>query len=267
MEALMNINSNDKYINVNLDSHLIGNTKNPIFKAISGEFSSPVTTIKSNIQLLKRFCNHPDKMLSDETFSFNEESIENILGFIEKINFLCTSDNRSIKLKPGWFSLRSLINQVFAEIKQLNLDVSRIQLNYSVSNYNILPDKYLISTVLVNLLSNALKFSSQEVELFVSSPDDELSIVVCDSGIGIPVNQLTEIFNPFVRGCNAKMITGSGLGLSIVARAITCLGGTIEVNSEIGKGTEFKVSIPFDVLSKAKTLTYEKRQFHKSESL
>jgi signal transduction histidine kinase len=266
MEASVNTISNKKYLYLNSDSDVIKNSKNPIFNAITFELSSPITIIQSNIQLLKRFCNHPDKLLSDETFSFNEESIENIIGFIEKINFLCTSDQSSIKLNPGWFSLRSLINQVYAEIKLLNLDVSRIKLNYPDQNCRIFTDKYLCNRILVNLLSNALKFSCKEVVLFITSSDDELSIVVRDSGIGIPENQLKEVFNPFVRGCNAKMISGSGLGLSIVAKAIKSLGGTLVLNSECGKGTEFKVRIPFDILSEAKAMIFGKRRLHESQS-
>ncbi len=267
MGASVNTISDKKYLYINSDSDIIENTKNPIFNAITFELSSPITIIQSNIQLLKRFCNHPDKMLLDETFSFNEESIENIMGFIGKINFLCTSDQSSLKLKPGWFSLHSLIKQVYAEIKQLNLDVSRIKLNYPDQNCRIFSDKYLCNRILVNLLSNALKFSGQEVELFISSSDDELSIVVRDSGIGIPENQLKEVFSPFVRGCNVKMISGSGLGLSIVAKAIKSLGGSLVLNSECGKGTEFKVRIPSDVLSEAKAMIFGKRRLHDSQSV
>lgn len=228
-----------------LDYHSEGITDYPVINAISYELRSPVTIIKSNIELLKKFCNYPDISLVNETFSFCEDSTESILGFIEKINFLCTSDNSSVKLKPEWFSLRLLIHQIFAELGQQHLDIARIQFSSSVADYKIFLDKCLFIRILVNLLSNALKFSKREVELFISRSGNELSIAVHDYGIGIPENQISEIFNPFVRGTNVKKVKGSGLGLSVVTNAVKWFNGNITLHSEVGKGTEFRIIFPY----------------------
>ena len=248
----------DKGIKIPLDFYSYDCSQYPLLNAISSELHPPVTIIQSQIQLLKRFCNYSDKSLLNETFSLCDDSIENIQGFIEKIDFLCTSDINRIKLKPRWYSLRLLIKHVFAELRHQNLDISRIQLNNTVADYNIFPDKYLFCRILVNLLSNALKFSNREVELSISTTGSEFTIVIRDTGIGIPENQITDVFIPFVRGNNVNKIKGSGLGLTTVAYAVKCINGSIILRSEVGKGTEFTIIFPYS--NEASDLYFSSRQ-------
>jgi len=248
----------NKGIIIPLDFYSYDCSQYPLLNAISSELHPPVTIIQSQIQLLKKFCHYSDKSLLNETFSLSDDSIENIQGFIEKIDFLCTSDFNRVRLKPRWFSLRLLINHVFAELRHQNLDISRIQLNNTVADYNIFPDKYLFCRILVNLLSNALKFSKLEVELSISTTGSEFSIVVRDSGIGIPKNQITDVFSPFVRGNNVNKIKGSGLGLSTVANAVKSINGSIILRSEVGKGTEFTIVFPYS--NEASDLYFSSRQ-------
>jgi len=216
-----------------------------MINVIFSELTLPLSIIKSQILLLNKRCNVSDFPLLCETLSYCEDSIECIQGFIEKINFLYSSDNRDVTLKPEWYSLRLLINHVYTELRHQNLDIKRIKFNCSVTDFIIIPDKCLFIRILVNLLSNALKFSDREVVLFISKSENSRTIVVRDSGIGISWNQVSEIFNPFVRGINVNKINGSGLGLSIVANAVKCLNGKITLHSELGKGTEFRIVLPY----------------------
>lgn len=233
-----------KELLISVDRYSKGSSGYPLLNIISAELQAPIAMIRTNIQLLRNFCNHLDISLLTEIFVMCEDSIESIHGFIEKIDLICISDKSLLKLKPEWFSISLATNQVFAELGQLNHDISRIKFINSSINYNLCQDKYLFRRILVNLLSNALKFSTGEVELEISSTKNELSIIVSDSGIGIPENQFEEIFNPFVRAINARKIKGSGLGLSIVANVVKCLNGDITLRSEVGKGTEFRIAFP-----------------------
>jgi signal transduction histidine kinase len=133
----------------------------------------------------------------------------------------------------------------------------------------VFSDKYLINKILVNLLSNALKFSGKNVELNIIIIKNNLNITVRDYGIGIPDSQINEIFNPFVKGKNASKYPGTGIGLSIVARAVELLRGTVSVHSEPEKETEFQVIIPCHqsrrTTNKPKnksTITRNKTQLH-----
>jgi signal transduction histidine kinase len=127
---------------------------------IFSNLASPLSIIKSQILLLSKRCNDSNYPLLGETLSFCEDSIESIQGFIEKINFLYFSDNRVVTLKPEWSSLKLLINLVFTELRHQNMDINRIKLNDCVADFIIIPDKCLFIRILVNLLSNALKFST-----------------------------------------------------------------------------------------------------------
>lgn len=228
-----------------LDFYAKGSSLPSMLHNISTELNTPIGIIQSKLQLLKKFCSNTNCSLVNETFSLCEDSIESIQGFFEKINLSGTSGSKHVNLKPAWFSLQSFINPVLAELGQQSLDVSRIKFSYSETDSKLITDKYLFIRILVNLLSNALKFSNREVELIIATSGNRLSIIVRDYGIGIPKNQINEIFNPFVRGSNAKMIKGSGLGLCIVANAVKWLNGHIYLCSEVGKGAEFRITFPY----------------------
>lgn len=227
-----------------LDSYSGMNLINPIFKIISSELRSPVSVIQSNIQLLKNFSDYAVNDFTNETFSFVEDSIENILGFIENLDFLCNPTDSKFKMIPQWFSIPLLIHQTFEGLRLQNLNPSRIKINGNIKHLKVFSDKYLVNLIFLNLLSNALKFSSQVVHLSISTTDNNLQIVVLDSGIGIPKKDLKSIYNPLVRGANAKMIAGTGLGLAIITKALESFNGRISVNSKIDKGSEFTVFIP-----------------------
>jgi signal transduction histidine kinase len=217
----------------------------PIFTALSSGLLSPVIQIQQNIELLKKHCTNPDLSLTEDTFSFTENAIENILGMIENFHFLNTADELKLNMNPQWFSFQDLILQIREDLKSMNLDASRLNLVNLPHHLKVYADRYLISKILINLLSNALKFSGKKVELNISISKNKLTISVCDHGIGIPDHQINEIFNPFVKGENATKFPGNGIGLSIVNQVVECLDGTVSVFSVPNLKTEFQVTLPY----------------------
>jgi signal transduction histidine kinase len=107
-------------------------------------------------------------------------------------------------------------------------------------------DERLVRHILVNLLSNALKYSPVDsvVRLTVATRADELVFEVEDAGIGIPEDDLPTLFEPFHRGANAADFDGTGLGLAMVKRCVDVHRGSIVVDSRIGRGTRFSVRLP-----------------------
>jgi signal transduction histidine kinase len=110
----------------------------------------------------------------------------------------------------------------------------------------IVSDEKLLRSILINLLTNAIKFSKDKEIVFLSviGLGLQLIIIVRDEGIGIAEEEITRIFDPFLRGKSASTIYGTGLGLSIVKKSVDLLKGTIHVTSEVGKGSTFIVTIP-----------------------
>jgi two-component system phosphate regulon sensor histidine kinase PhoR len=109
-------------------------------------------------------------------------------------------------------------------------------------------DAAALTRALWNLLDNAIKYSEQEREVWVSvdgSPDG-VAIAVRDHGLGIPHRERKEIFRKFIRGEKAKQlgIKGTGLGLAMVSHIVEAHGGTIELESEEGRGSTFRLVLP-----------------------
>jgi signal transduction histidine kinase len=109
-------------------------------------------------------------------------------------------------------------------------------------------DGEAIASVLINLLSNAMKFSPKEKEVTVRLLRDNVNAIleVSDKGIGIPKKEIPKIFDRFYQSENHEIseAKGSGLGLTLVKHVVEAHGGTIEVESEVGKGSIFRVRLP-----------------------
>jgi signal transduction histidine kinase len=106
---------------------------------------------------------------------------------------------------------------------------------------NIVHDKTILRNILLNLLSNACKYSHENhaIDLYTEVNNGNLIIKIRDYGIGIPEEDQSHIFNNFFRAKNAAGIQGTGLGLNIVKRYMELLNGTVEFTSRLNEGTTF----------------------------
>ena len=130
------------------------------------------------------------------------------------------------------------------KIAQINLAV-----NLNEQSYNIFADKDAIEEAVMNILSNAIKYSKKNTTVTVTTFEKEkyASVEVTDHGIGISQSKINKIFEPFYRQENELIKTeGTGLGLSIVKNIMDAHNGTIEVVSEPGKGSTFTLLFPME---------------------
>jgi len=247
MESSNNVylNKND-FVSISSKGQDQNMRQKEIIDSLALEMRVPVTIMKSNIQLLKKCCIGSDNPFVEESFLLCEDSVDNILRFINCVSFLSDMGHGQLKLKKRSFNVNLFIDQVIEELQQSNFDASRIHVELAITDLYIITDKYLLNRILINLLVNALKFSQSAVEVFISQVDNQLTLLVRDCGIGIPEEEIRAVFNPFARASNVKMINGTGLGLSIIVKAVDCLEGELYVSSKVGEGTEFKVIIPLE---------------------
>ncbi|MEZ4638944.1 MAG: ATP-binding protein [Caldilineaceae bacterium] len=107
-------------------------------------------------------------------------------------------------------------------------------------------DRHLMHHLVNNLIHNALKYSSSHEPVYVSlaQKDRQIVLAVKDQGIGIPQEDLKNLFVPFARAGNVGAIEGTGLGLSIANQAVTAHQGSINVDSRVGVGTTFTITLP-----------------------
>jgi PAS domain S-box-containing protein len=184
-----------------------------------------------------------------------------LLVIINDILDLAKIESGKMSLEQTEINLLNLINQNIGsfdvKIEEKGFD---IKLNVDKSTPRvILGDPVRLSQILLNILSNAIKFtpSKGQIEISISASNFnhnfcDLNIQIKDSGIGIPADKIDLIFEPFVQTSDdtARKYGGTGLGLSIVRKIIELMNGEISVNSELGSGTTFNIKIPTQHIEK-----------------
>jgi signal transduction histidine kinase len=162
------------------------------------------------------------------------------------LNYEKTETNK-IRLDLTDIDLREFLNRVVEEVShQKRSETDIVRAEFSQLPMKVVSEEKLLRSVIVNLLTNAIKFSPDKDHVFltVKGLGNQLIVMVRDEGIGIPPDELERIFEPFLRGKGVGSIQGTGLGLSIVKKSVDLLGGTIHVTSEVGKGSTFTVTVP-----------------------
>jgi signal transduction histidine kinase len=215
-----------------------------IINAISHDISNPVATLKSNIQLLRNNLSSNEKELNAEILCMCDESIEELVRFLDNIRLVNSVIKSSNQPKFSLFEIEHILSTLFLDLETVSLDHRRITVQTNLEFKEFSSDLDFLRRILLNLLTNALKFSRAEVILGISSIQSNLEFVIQDFGIGIPEDEIDQIFNPFYRGTNVKNTPGIGLGLSIVKVLIETLGGQLFLHSLIGQGTIIRIVIP-----------------------
>lgn len=223
-----------------IESYIQEDVGNPLLKIIPEGLNEPVSTLTLQIQKLNKCCIHDPLTL--ETFSLCEDSLKFLSDLIENVNYLLEPE---VLREKHWFLIKSHVKSLIKELKSNYPNVADILVKISFSNRFIYMNESLLRRILINLLSNSLKFSQKSrVELIITSTNSGLRIVIHDLGIGIPENELQQVFKPFIRGSNSGYKSGWGLGLPVVMKSLISIGGNLEVNSSPGKGSEFRLFIP-----------------------
>jgi signal transduction histidine kinase len=165
-----------------------------------------------------------------------------------------------VEFYPQYLDIEKFCLNLTREVEMIAKNKSRIDL--TVRNGSILAnvDENLVRKILVNLLTNAVKYSTDNsvVEFDVNVKKDEVEFVIRDSGFGMSEDTKERLFEPFFRGDNVGTISGTGLGLAVVKSSVDIHKGRIYFDSEIGKGTTFVITIPFYEKSKITKSIFKK---------
>ncbi|MCC7430634.1 HAMP domain-containing protein [bacterium] len=214
----------------------------------SHELKTPLATIKGYTELLIDGALN-DKEVNQKFLLRIQSNIDRISEMLEEMLLLSRLEGNNKNFTPRFFDFVEVIKsfildfQVLAKQKGLEIDFQ----NLTSQSVKILADKMQIEKVVSNLLSNAVKYTNEgKITVILEKIDSLIVFTVKDTGIGIHKNFLPRIFERFYRidkGRSRKM-GGSGLGLAIVKHIVEKHNGKIEVFSEVGTGTEFKIYIP-----------------------
>ena len=215
---------------------------------VSHEVRTPLAGILSSIELLEIInINIPNQLKEN-----NYKHFDRIKSQISRISDLMNNVLLLGKIESGKVDITiqpvDIIDKI-ADLLQENFNLKqtkKIDLNYTGEPYLIELDWKLIYHVMINLISNAFKYSKSEkpIEINLTFETSQLKIAVKDFGIGIPEKEITQLFNPFNRASNVGNISGTGLGLILVKNLIELHDGIIEVQSKENLGSTFTLTIP-----------------------
>ncbi|MBP2029657.1 PAS domain S-box-containing protein [Methanohalophilus levihalophilus] len=226
-------------------------TKSEFLANMSHELRTPLNSIIGFSQLLK---NENYGELNEKQAKY----ISNVLGsgkhLLELINNvldLSKIESGKMDYTPQLMNISELIIETISQMEPLAKSKS-ISLDFTLDydELEICADRLKLKEVLYNLLSNAIKFTPDYGKICVNSriDNDELKVLISDSGIGISPENLNTIFDPFrqVESSTSRNYGGTGLGLALVRKYVEMHGGEIWVESEVGKGSTFTFTVPLN---------------------
>ena len=221
---------------------------------VSHEIRTPLTTIQSAFDLIERARERLDP-LEHRALELADQELKRIRGMVEELLTLTLMDSRQYALEVSPTDLdeviRSALESIEAKAKRFG-----IELRYADGGadeptggpYRCLCDAQKLYQVLLNLLDNAVKYSDPGawVEVHVLEALNSVTVRVTDTGVGIPAEDLPNLFDRFYRvnKDRSRATGGSGLGLAISKQIVEMHGGKISVKSEVGVGSTFDVELP-----------------------
>ena len=205
----------------------------------SHELRTPLAVIKGTLEVLIRKPRNQSEYLEKTNFCISE--VDRLNTLVSQLLLLARFENRNQNIKHEEVSLNAIIldelSRYSDKIKNKGITVK----HHFSEDYSIKSDNYLISIVIGNLISNALKYSNENGEISIDLSDDDSTIIVSifDNGIGISKENINKVFDPFFRSepNDHPEVKGTGLGLSIVRRICILLDIDIKISSEENSGT------------------------------
>ena len=248
----------------------INDSKTDFVSTLNHELRTPLTSIIGYLDILKGFKATENDREFHKYLGVMDRNALVLFELIESILFLSALTNRESLRDPLLLDLVDLCEAAIADqILSINSAHIKVRTHYLDGEYySVLGDKILLTQVFTNLISNAVKFSPQKsrIDISFSRYENEdggqwIRVEVKDVGIGIPPEELPQMFTRFFRASNAigSEIPGTGLGLTIVKRIVEMHGGNVTVNSVVSEGTSMIVEIPF-AISPLEELVMGKRE-------
>ena len=223
--------------------------KNDFISNITHELKTPISTVSVAIEAIKNFNVLQQPERTKEYLDIAGNELNRLSMLVDKVLKLSMFEKQQTELKYEQFDVKQLATEVIDSMGlQFEKAKAKVNLHSSGNQFMITADQLHITSVLYNLLDNALKYSKDTpvIDVSISSIDNECLLKVKDNGIGIPAEFKNKIFEKFFRvpTHDTHNIKGYGLGLSYVAHIVQQHRGTITLHSEPGKGSEFIIKLP-----------------------
>lgn len=227
----------------------VNDLKSRFVSMASHEFRTPLSTVLSSISLLAKYSTSEDQPKRDKHIDRIKSSVKTLTDILNEFLSLGKIEEGKVDVKPDKFDLTEFVSNTINEMNVLLKQGQKIQYNHIGTPFTY-SDSNLLKHVLVNLISNAIKFSPENSIIHIETKiiDDITILQITDQGIGIPKADQIHLFERFFRATNATNIQGTGLGLHIVGRYVELLKGTITYQSTLEQGSTFTITYPSKII-------------------
>jgi signal transduction histidine kinase len=220
----------------------LSDLKSRFVSMASHEFRTPLSTILSSVSLIGKYTEATEQDKRDKHILRIKSAVNNLTDILNEFLSLGKIEEGKIQVHLSIFNIKEQVQLIISEITPI---IKKGQfIKYTHEGFNqVNLDTSLMRNIIINLVSNAIKFSPEDATIWVNSrcSEDEITLTIKDEGLGIPEEDMKHLFERFFRGKNVVNIQGTGLGLHIVSKYVELMGGKIEVESQLENGTLFTI--------------------------
>jgi len=225
----------------------LGELKSRFVSMASHEFRTPLTGVLTSAELIADYAQGPQKEKQLRHVARIRSSVKHLNDILEEFLSVGRIEEGRVEATPAPVDVAALLGETVADAQGLRKAGQRIACDTACAGLVRL-DASLLRKILVNLLSNALKYSGENSVIHVRAEcqEGQLTLLVQDPGVGISAEDQAHLFERFFRARNVSTVPGTGLGLYIIAKYLELMGGTIALRSELNVGTAVTLTIPYE---------------------
>ena len=248
-ETLQELENSRQELSEALDKEKeLSDLKSRFVTMASHEFRTPLSTILSSASLLKKYTETEEQDKRDRHILRIKDAVDSMKNILEDFLSLGKLEDGLVTARFESLDIQDCLHTIeilLEDMQQICKPGQKIIFTHE-GDGSIVTDINLIKNILVNLVSNAIKFSPENsvIEIICTLKDTTIFMTVKDKGIGISEEDKEHLFQRFFRAKNASNIQGTGLGLHIVSKYLELLNGSITLESTLNEGTSFFIKIP-----------------------
>lgn len=220
--------------------------KSRFLSMASHEFKTPLSTVLSSVELIEHYSEQFQKLKREKHIGRIKDAVAQLAEVLNDFLSLSKLEQGKVEVTHRMTNLREIITTSIESSEGQLKEGQHVTLDLAQEPKRIMTDTKLLRHILLNLISNAAKYSSPGAEITVTTGQrgDGCLISIIDQGIGIPAEDHAYLFDRFFRARNVENIKGTGLGLKIVSHYLKLLKGEIEFTSALGVGSTFTIVLP-----------------------
>jgi signal transduction histidine kinase len=222
----------------------LGDLKTRFVSMASHEFRTPLTSILSSAALIEKYTESDQQPKRAQHIQRIKSSVAHLTEILEEFLSAGKLEAGKVEVRPEEFGVAEFFDDLVSVLAGMQKPGQSIELSISDSSARFTTDTSMLRKILLNGLSNALKFSQKNVLLSVQSNQNSIEITIQDQGIGISEQDQKHLFERFFRGGNANIIPGTGLGLHIMDRYVRLIQGELTLSSKLDHGTTLTFILP-----------------------